>query len=116
MGEVEMNETKTTDTGYSLQLSAERAGRAVDSLAASLESLIGGEGLPLVVRVPKDTLAKLDLLIEGGLCKSRSEAALQMLERGVEGSDAILAEIAQMSEQIDRMRGELADTAQTGMA
>jgi hypothetical protein len=88
----------------------------VDAFAASLESVIAGKGQPLVVRVGKETLAKLDLLVQGGVCKSRSEAALTMLERGVEGSEKKFEHISQVSEQIDQMRGDLADWAQASKA
>jgi hypothetical protein len=50
------------------------------------------------------------------VCKSRSEAALYLLERGVESNEKKFEHISQVSEQIDQMRGELADWAQASKA
>ena len=116
MSEVNVNEQVKTDSGCTVQFSGECLGRAVDAFAASLESVIAGRGQPLVVRVGKETLARLDLLVQGGICKSRSEAALYLLERGAESAETKFEHIAQVSEQIDQMRGDLADWAQASKA
>jgi hypothetical protein len=111
-----VNEQAKTESGCAVQFSGECIGRAVDHFAASLESVIAGKGQPLVVRVGKETLSKLDLLVQGGVCKSRSEAVLYLLERGVEESETQFERISQVGEQIDQMRGELADWAQASKA
>jgi hypothetical protein len=99
-----------------MQFSGECIGRAVDSFVASLESVIAGWEQPLVVRVGKETMKKLDLLVRGGVCKSRSKAALYLLERGAESIGEKLEQIAQVNEQIERMRGDLADWVQNSEA
>ena len=70
------NEQVQAEPCCKVQFSGECVGRAVDAFAASLESVICGRGQPLVVRVSKETMAKLDMLVQGKVCKSRSEAAL----------------------------------------
>jgi hypothetical protein len=99
-----------------MQFSGECIGRAVDSFVASLESVIASRGQPLVVRVGRETMEKLDLLVQGGVCKSRSEAALYLLERGAESAGEKLEQIAQVNDQIERMRDDLADWVQTSEA
>ena len=116
MSEVNVNEQVKKESGCAVQFSGECIGRAVDAFAASLETVVAGKGQPLVVRVGKETLAKLDLLVQGGVCKSRSEAALYLLERGVEKSEKQFEHISHVSEQIDQMRGELADWAEVSKA
>ena len=111
-----VSERGKTGSGCTMQFSGECIGRAVDSFVASLESVIVGQGQPLMVRVPKETVAKLDLLVQGGVCKSRSEAALYLLERGVEGAQSQFERVSQVNEQIDQMRGDLATWAETGEA
>ena len=96
--------------------SGEYMGQAVDSFVASLETTFGGHGWPLVVRVDKETLAKLDLLVSGGVCKSRVEAAQYLLKRGAENSETTLARIAEVKGQIDGIQHDLADWAQTSKA
>jgi hypothetical protein len=111
-----VSERGKTALGCTMQFSGECIGRAVDSFVASMESVIVGQGLPLVVRVPKETVAKLDLLVEGGVCKSRSDAALYLLERGAESAEDRFAQILQVNEQIDQMRGDLSTWAQASEA
>ena len=96
--------------------SGECLGQAVDTFVASLETTFGSNGWPLVVRVDKETLAKLDLLVSGGACKSRVEAAQYLLKLGVENSEETLARIAEVKGQIDDIKHDLADWAQTGKA
>jgi Arc/MetJ-type ribon-helix-helix transcriptional regulator len=104
------------DSGCTMQFSGKCIGRAVDGFVASMESVMAGQGRPLVVRVPRETVAKLDLLVQGGLCKSRSEAALYLLERGAESAASTFERISQVNEQIDRMRGDLATWTQASKA
>jgi len=96
--------------------SGECLGQAVDSFVASLETTVSGHGWPLVVRVDKETIAKLDLLVAGGVCKSRVEAAQYLLAQGVEVSEAMLARIREMKGQIDEIKHDLADWAQVSKA
>ena len=112
MSENQVNQEETQARTVEFCLSGECIGRAVDQFAASLESVITGQGLPLVVRVSKEAMAKLDLLVESGVCKSHSAAALYMLERGIENSETQFQRIAEVTGQIDDMRTEMADWAQ----
>ena len=96
--------------------SGECLGQAIDTFVASLETTFGSNGWPLVVRVDKETLARLDLLVTGGVCKSRVEAAQYMLMLGVEKSEAKLARIAEVKGQIDDIKHDLADWAQVSKA
>ena len=116
MSETNVNEQVKQDAGCAVQFSGECIGRAVDGFVASLESVIAGQGQPLVVRVSKETLEKLDLLVQGGACKSRSAAALYLLELGAERAGDKLAQISQVNEQIEQMRGDLVDWAQASEA
>ena len=111
-----VSEQGKTGSGCAMQFSGECIGRAVDSFVASVGSVIAGQGQPLMVRVPKETVAKLDLLVQGGVCKNRSEAALYLLARGVEGARSQFERISQVNEQIDQMRGDLATWAQASEA
>jgi hypothetical protein len=98
------------------EFSGECLGQAVDSFVASLETTFSSHGWPLVVRVDKETLAKLDLLVAGGVCKSRVEAAQYLLARGAENSEVTLSRIQEVKGQIDEIKHDLADWAQTSKA
>jgi len=111
-----VSERGKTGSGCTMQFSGECVGRALDSFVASVGSVIANQGQPLMVRVPKETVAKLDLLVQGGVCKSRSEAALYLLERGLESTQGQFERISQVNEQIDQMRGDLATWVQASQA
>ena len=59
------------------------------------------------MRVNDDALKKLDTLVAGGICKSRSESAAFLLQRGIDSSGALYDRIQSVTSQITRMREEL---------
>ena len=110
MSETTMNEQTEAGQGQASckAFSGECVGRAVDSFVASMETLVAGHGWPMMVRVDGETLAKLDLLVSGGVCKSRVEALGFLLQRGVASSESLLARISEVEGQISDMKGDLA--------
>ncbi len=114
MSETTVNEQAQTGQGQvpCKAFSGECVGRAVDSFVASMETMVTGRGWPMMVRVDGETLAKLDLLVSGGVCKSRVEALGFLLQRGVESSESLLARISEVEGQITDIKGELAGWAQ----
>lgn len=102
--------------GFCEGFSGQCVGQAVDTFVASLETTFGGRGRPLVIRVDKETLARLDLMVAGGVCKSRVEAAAYLLDRGIESSESVLDRVTEVKGQIDEIRHDLSDWAQTSKA
>ena len=82
-------------------------GKAINSFMESLEAALSGRGNAVMVRVNDKALAKLDMLIEAGICKSRSESAAFLLQRGIDSSGAIFDRIVSVTSEITRMREEL---------
>ena len=82
-------------------------GKAINSLMGSLEAALSGRGNAVMVRVNDEALAKLDMLIEAGICKSRSESAAFLLQRGIDSSGALFDRIQSVTTQITKMREEL---------
>jgi hypothetical protein len=107
---------KVEDRGVCGSLSGECVGEAIDTFVASLETTFNRRGWPLVVRVDKETLVKMDLLVSGGVCESRVDAAAYLMQRGVESSESMLGRIAAVSDQIDEIKQDLSDWAQTSKA
>lgn len=87
-------------------------GKAIDSFMASLEAALSGRGNSVMIRVNDDALAKLDMLIAAGICKSRSESAAFLLQRGIEGSGKLFDRIASVSAKITAMRQELLESVE----
>ena len=82
-------------------------GKAINSIVESLEAALSGRGNAVMVRVNDGALAKLDMLIEAGICKSRSESAAFLLQRGIDSSGALFDRIQSVTTQIIRMREDL---------
>ena len=82
-------------------------GRAINSIVESLEAALTGRGNAVMVRVNDEALAKLDMLIEAGICKSRSECAAFLLQRGIDSSGSLFDRIQSVTTQITRMREDL---------
>jgi hypothetical protein len=85
---------------------------AINSFMDTLESALTGRGNSVMVRVNDDALKKLDMLVASGICKSRSESAAFLLQRGIEGSETLFNRIENVTNQITSMRQELLDWVQ----
>lgn len=81
--------------------------KAINSIVGSLEAALTGRGNAVMVRVNDEALEKLDMLIEAGICKSRSESAAFLLQRGIDSSGALFDRIQSVTTQISKMREEL---------
>ena len=92
--------TKTGTTGANV-------GKAINSFMESLEAALSGRGNAVMVRVNDEALAKLDMLIDAGICKSRSESAAFLLQRGIYSSGALFDRIISVTSQITRLREDL---------
>jgi hypothetical protein len=87
-------------------------GQAINTFMESLEAALSGRGNSVMVRVNDETLEKLDMLIEAGICKSRSESAAFLLQRGIENSGTLFDHIASVTSRITTLRQELLDSVQ----
>jgi len=92
--------------------SGERVGAALSSFVESLEAALTGRGNAVMVRVNDAALAKLDMLVASGICKSRSEAAAFLLQRGFESSAALFDRIASVTNRITELRQDLLASVQ----
>jgi hypothetical protein len=82
-------------------------GKAINTIVGSLEAALTGRGNAVMVRVNDEALSKLDMLVEAGICKSRSESAAFLLQRGIDSSGALFDRIQSVTSQITKMREEL---------
>jgi hypothetical protein len=105
--EVEVIEGEKVVEGDKKAGSGASVGKAINSIVESLEVALSGRGNAVMVRVNDDALAKLDMLIEAGICKSRSESAAFLLQRGIDSSSALFDRIQSVTTQITRMREDL---------
>jgi hypothetical protein len=61
----------------------------------------------VMVRVNDETLNYLDMLIEAGVCKSRSESAAFLINAGVNSSKGLFEKIEAVTRQIADLRAQL---------
>ena len=102
------NETSTTEE-IKKPSAGESVSKAINTVMASLETALTARGNTVMVRVNDEALAKLDMLVSGGICKSRSESAAFLLQRGIESSAALFDQIADVTSKIDALQAELAE-------
>ena len=96
-------ETSSTSTGV---------GKAINSFMETLEAALTGRGNSVMVRVNDEALAKLDMLVAAGICKSRSESVAFLLQSGIESSAALFDRIESVTNQITQLRTELLESVQ----
>ena len=105
--EVEVVEGEQPAEGAKKPSTGATVGKAINSIVESLEVALTGRGNAVMVRVNDEALAKLDMLVEAGICKSRSESAAFLLQRGIDSSGALYDRIQSVTSQITKMREEL---------
>ena len=108
--EVEIVETKEknkVDAQVVGKKAVESVGNVLGSIVETLEAALSGRGNTVMVRVNDEALAKLDMLISAGLCKSRSESAAFLLQRGIEASAPMYERIGGVTAKITSLREDL---------
>ncbi len=73
----------------------------------ALDTALAGRGNVIMVRVNDETLKAVDMLVEAGVCKSRSEGAAFLINQGIEASDDLYQRISGISEQITALKTQL---------
>ncbi len=109
--EVEVLETpeKAKKTGPQVtgKKAAESVGYVIGNIVETLEVALSGRGNTVMVRVNDEALEKLDMLVAAGICKSRSESAAFLLQRGIEASAPMYDRISDVTAQITSLREDL---------
>jgi hypothetical protein len=96
-------ETKKPDLAAGLKEVLERA----EGFSRALEKALEARVNVVAVRVNDDTLRHLDMLVEAGVCKSRSESAAFLINAGVNSSQELFAKIGAITSQIADLRSQL---------
>jgi hypothetical protein len=105
--EVQIKEEKKETSGAKAGSTGANVGKAINSIMESLEAALSGRGNAVMVRVNDEALAKLDMLVDAGICKSRSESAAFLLQRGIDSSGSLFDRIVSVTSQITRLREDL---------
>ena len=104
---VETTEKKKVDAQEVGKKAVESVGNVIGSIVETLEVALSGRGNTVMVRVNDDALAKLDMLIAAGICKSRSESAAFLLQRGIQASAPMYDRIGDVTTKITSLQEDL---------
>jgi len=85
-------------------------GETLETLGATLGDALQGRANVVMVRVNDEMLRKLDLLVEGEVAKSRSEAAAYLISEGIQAQKDLFDKIGSLADQIAQLRTQLRDT------
>jgi hypothetical protein len=91
------------------------ASRTVESIKETLDKSLLGRNTVLTIRVNDDANKKLNMLVDAGIFKSRSESAAFLIEEGVKQQQNLFEKIAEKLEKIEKLKEELKDIANDEM-
>ncbi len=105
------------DVSKVVRVAVIRGSEAAESVGENLKETIkdtihGGRSTRdsvVMVRVDKESLSKLDELVEAGLASSRSEAAAYLIGEGVKSRKGMFDKIGEKIENIRKAKEELRD-------
>lgn len=84
-----------------------RIGKSIGQAFVGMAEIFKGRDYVVMVRVNKDSLDKIDELIESGMFKSRSESAAYLIARGIQSDNELFHKIEDKVSEINRLKEEL---------
>lgn len=83
------------------------ATKTADSIKKVVERALSSRNTVLTIRVNDESNKKMNMLVESGLFKSRSESAAFLIEEGMKTQEALFTKITSKLDKIDKIRDEL---------
>lgn len=87
--------------------------RAVGETGEALVGALQNRDNVVMVRVHKDILHQLDMLVDAEITRSRSESAAFLIGEGVKANQALFDKIKGVTDQIEKLRAQLRQTIQS---
>ena len=81
--------------------------KTAESIRTAIDKAMESRNTVLTIRVNDDSNRKLNMLVETGLFRSRSESAAFLIEQGIRSQDALFKKITNKLETIEKLREEL---------
>ncbi|MBU1049423.1 hypothetical protein KKG90_05285 [Candidatus Bipolaricaulota bacterium] len=78
-----------------------------EAVREAIDHALDGRIHGVMLRVNEDALAKLDALVEGGICESRSGAATFMIHEGIRANESLFARVEETTTQIAALKAQL---------
>ena len=112
---IEVDKVKVDDAAVSDAIGEVIATSLGDSLRTTIESVRSKRDNVVMVRVSRESLARLDELVDCGLTNSRSEAAAFLIAEGIKARTDLYEKISEQSKVIrqakERLKALLDDEA-----
>ena len=83
------------------------ATKTAESIRKAIDKALASRNTVLTIRVNEESNKKLNMLVDTGLFRSRSESAAFLIEAGIRSQEALFSRIKDKLETIDKIREEL---------
>ncbi len=83
------------------------AARTAESIKKVIDKALASRNTVLTIRVNDESNAKLTMLVDAGLFKSRSESAAFLIQEGIKRREDLFVKIAGKLEKMEKIREEL---------
>ncbi len=85
------------------------ATRTFESIKQTIDKTLDSRNTVLTIRVNDDANKKLNMLVDTGIFKSRSESAAFLIEEGIKHQAGLFKKISEKLEKIGKIKDELKD-------
>ncbi|HUU37008.1 MAG TPA: hypothetical protein VMW46_02245 [Candidatus Desulfaltia sp.] len=83
------------------------ATKTAESIKKAIDKALASRNTVLTIRVNEESNKKLNMLVETGLFRSRSESAAFLIQEGIRSQETLFVRIKDKLETIDKIREEL---------
>ncbi len=81
--------------------------KASASIKKAIDQALASRNTVLTIRINDESNRKLNMLVDAGLFKSRSESAAFLIEEGIKNQPYLFQKITERLEKIDKIKEEL---------
>ncbi len=85
------------------------ATKTFESIKQTIDKSLDSRNTVLTIRVNEEANKKLNMLVDAGIFKSRSESAAFLIEEGTKHQQGLFKKISEKLEKIDKIKDELKD-------
>lgn len=81
--------------------------KTAESIKKVIDKALSARNTVLTIRINDESNKKMNMLVETGLFKSRSESAAFLIQEGIKSQDHLFEKITGKLEKIDKIKDEL---------
>jgi len=81
--------------------------RTAESIKKVIDKALASRNTVLTIRVNDESNQKLNMLVEAGLFKSRSESAAFLIQEGIKSQEPLFGKMTTKMKQIEKIKKEL---------